>query len=105
MSRLRNLVVEVLQTPKKKDCNCGCGGCSTTRNGPIINEGIVFNTPLSHNLKYYIDNNIPLTNHINSISPDEYNKIIIEARSLYSRLALNVNSKEDKKLLTSKKIK
>ena len=34
---------------------------------------------------------------------EEYNKVIIEARSLYSRLALNVNNKEDKKLLTKNK--
>ena len=103
MNRLRNLIIEVLQTPKKKDCNCGCGGCSIKVNGPILNEGVLFNTPLSDNLKYYIDNNIPLNRRLDNMKDEEYNKVIIEARSLYSRLALNVNNKEDKKLLTKNK--
>ena len=104
MNRLRKLVIAALQNPKKKDCNCGCGGCSSKRIGPILNEGIVFNTPLSDNLKYYIDNNIPLNRRINNIKSKDYNKIITEARSLYSRLALNVNNKKDIKILTEKKI-
>ena len=103
MNRLLKLIIEALKTPKKKDCNCGCGGCSSKRIGPILNEGIVFNTPLSDNLKYYIDNNIPLNRRINNIKSKDYNKIITEARSLYSRLALNVNNKKDIKILTEKK--
>ena len=103
MNRLRSLIIESLQTPKKKDCNCGCGGCSVKSNGPILNEGIVFPTPLSDNLKHYIDNNIPLNKRLKGMKNKEYNEVIIEARSLYSRLALNVNNKEDKKLLTKTK--
>ena len=103
MSRLRNLIIETLQTPKKKDCNCGCGGCSIEVNGPILNEGVLFNTPLSDNLKHYIDNNIPLNERLDGMKDIEYSRVITEARSLYSRLALNVNNKKDKELLTKNK--
>ena len=100
MSRLRNLIIEVLQTPNKKDCNCGCGGCSSKRIGPILNENIVFSNPLSDNLKHYIDNNIPLNRRLSGMKTKEHNKVIVEARSLYSRLVLNVNNTKDKKILT-----
>ena len=100
MNRLRKLIIEVLQTPKKKECNCGCGGCSSKRIGPILNENMVFNTPLSNNLKHYIDNNIPLNRRLDGMKNQEHNKILTEARSLYSRLVLNVNNKKDKKILT-----
>ena len=103
MSRLRNLIIEALQTPKKKECNCGCGGCASKRNGPILNEGATFHQPLSDNLKHYIDNNIPLNRRIDSIGLNQYTNLITEARSLYSRLVLNVNNKKDKKLLTKNK--
>tara|TARA_R100001443_G_C3351260_1_gene176899 strand:- start:182 stop:1342 length:1161 start_codon:yes stop_codon:yes gene_type:complete len=105
MNRLRKLIIEALQTPKKKDCNCGCGGCSSKRIGPILNENMVFNTPLSNNLKHYIDNNIPLNKRLDGMKSNEYSKIITEARSLYSRLVLNVNDKKDKKILESKLLK
>jgi hypothetical protein len=103
MDRLRNLIIEKLAKSKKKDCNCGCGGCSSERKGPILNENIFFPNPLSNTLKYYIDNNIPLIERISSISPNEHVKTIIEARFLYSRLVLNVNNKDDKKLLSNNK--
>jgi len=87
----------------KKECNCGCGGCKTKSIGPILRENTVFNAPLSNDLKFHIDNNIPLNERLDGMKDIEYSRVITEARSLYSRLALNVNNKKDKELLTKNK--
>jgi len=37
--RLRELIKEALSSsPKKKDCNCGCGGCDNKHKNLIVNK-------------------------------------------------------------------
>ena len=92
MNRLRSLIIESLQTPKKKDCNCGCGGCSTGNLGPILNENKAFINPLSTDLQYHIDNNRPLTEHLYRAGSDSYFALFAEARNLYSRNVLKISN-------------
>ena len=40
-------------------CNCGCGGCQTKNQGPLLTEGKV-KSLLSEGLKFHIDKQIPL---------------------------------------------
>ncbi len=99
MNRLRSLIIESLQTPKKKDCNCGCGGCSTGNLGPILNENKAFINPLSTDLQYHIDNNRPLTEHLYRAGSDSYFALFAEARNLYSRNVLKISNTDDLEIL------
>ena len=99
MNRLRSLIIESLQTPKKKDCNCGCGGCSTGNLGPILNESKAFINPLSIDLQYHIDNNRPLTEHLYRAGSDSYFALFAEARNLYSRNVLKISNTDDLEIL------
>ena len=99
MNRLRSLIIESLQTPKKKDCNCGCGGCSTVNLGPILNENKAFINPLSTDLQYHIDNNRPLTEHLYRAGSDSYFALFAEARNLYSRNVLKISNTDDLEIL------
>jgi hypothetical protein len=80
----------------KKDCNCGCGGCKTKSIGPILRENKVFNTPLSNDLKFHIDNNIPLNETKHRVGSKKFKKLINEASALYSRFILDLNKKDEK---------
>ena len=57
MERLRSLIKEVLTVQPKKDCNCGCGGCS--KKSPVITEGRI-KKAISEGLTYHVENKIPL---------------------------------------------
>jgi hypothetical protein len=80
----------------KKDCNCGCGGCKTKSIGPILRENKVFSTPLSNDLKFHIDNNIPLNETKHRVGSKKFKKLINEASALYSRFILDLNKKDEK---------
>ena len=93
MTRLRSLIKEVLSTPpKKKDCNCGCGGCS--KKAISLNEGIEIIT-LSEGLQYHINNKTPLTEQLYRAGSKKYFELWAEARSLYSKNLLNVKGDDE----------
>jgi len=93
MTRLEKLIKEVLSTPpKKKDCNCGCGGCS--KKAISLNEGIESIT-LSEGLQYHINNKTPLTEQLYRAGSKKYFELWAEARSLYSRNLLNVKGDDE----------
>jgi hypothetical protein len=93
MTRLRSLIKEVLSTPpKKKDCNCGCGGCG--KKAISLNEGIESIT-LSEGLQYHINNKTPLTEQLYRAGSKKYFELWAEARSLYSRNLLNVKGDDE----------
>jgi hypothetical protein len=78
--------------------NCGCNTCETKIRGPLLTEERV--RPLvSKNLKYHLDNNIPLTEN-NYLSLNAYLFLIKEARKLYTRNVLDVNKKDEALLKT-----
>ena len=101
MTRLTNLIKEVLSTqPKKKDCNCGCNTCENVGNeGVLLNESIAPKQILSENLQYHVHNKLPLTENTFRYGSESFINLWAEARSLYLREIIHVND-DDKEILT-----
>ena len=101
MERLRKLIKEVLSTPPKKDsCNCGCHSCENVGNpGVVLNESLVTKDILSENLRYHVDNKLPLTENTFRYGSEAFLNLWSEARYLYVREAIHVNE-DDKEILT-----
>ena len=96
MTRLRSLIKEVLTVqPKKKDCNCGCGGCD--KKSPILTEGKVKKI-LSEGLQYHIDKKVPLHESVYRIGSEKHFALINEARTLWVRGLIDV-SEDDQAIL------
>jgi len=100
MERLRKLIKEVLSTPPKKDsCNCGCHSCENVGNpGVVLNEGLVKKEILSDNLRYHVDNQLPLTENTFRYGSKSFLDLWAEARALYLREIIHVND-DDKEIL------
>jgi hypothetical protein len=101
MSRLTNLIKEVLSTqPKKKDCNCGCNTCENVGNeGVLLNESVAPKQILSENLQYHVHNKLPLTENTFRYGSQSFIDLWAEARALYLREIIHVND-DDKEILT-----
>tara|TARA_R110000772_G_scaffold109068_2_gene212276 strand:- start:380 stop:1018 length:639 start_codon:yes stop_codon:yes gene_type:complete len=80
-------------------CNCGCNTCKTKSTLLVLNESVAPKEILSEGLKYHIDNNRPLTNHLYRAGSESYFNLIAEARSLYSRGIIDVVG-DDLEMLT-----
>ena len=103
MNTLRKLIKESLQgyNLKKKSCSCGCNTCEDKRNlAPILNESIAPREILSEGLKYHIDNNKPLTEHVYRAGSQNYFDLWSEARALYSRGIIDIKNQDDLEILT-----
>jgi hypothetical protein len=100
MKRLRQLIKEVLSTPPKKDsCNCGCHDCDNVGNtGVVLNESLVKKDILSENLRYHVDNKLPLTENTFRYGSKSFLNLWSEARYLYLREIIHVND-DDKEIL------
>ena len=100
MERLRKLIKEVLSTPPKKDsCNCGCHSCENVGNpGVVLNESLVKKDILSENLRYHVDNKLPLTENTFRYGSEAFINLWAEARALYLREIIHVNE-DDKQIL------
>ena len=98
--RLRKLIKEVLSTPPKKDsCNCGCHSCENVGNpGVVLNESLVTKEILSENLRYHVDNKLPLTENTFRYGSESFLNLWAEARALYLREIIHVND-DDKEIL------
>jgi hypothetical protein len=99
-SRLNHLIKEILSTPPKKDsCNCGCHDCDNVGNeGVVLNESLVKKEILSENLRYHVDNQLPLTENTFRYGSQSFLNLWAEARSLYLREIIHVNE-DDKEIL------
>ena len=100
MERLRKLIKEVLSTPPQKDsCNCGCHTCENVGNpGVVLNESIAPKNILSENLRYHVDNKLPLTENTFRYGSQAFLNLWAEARALYLREIIHVND-DDKEIL------
>jgi len=96
---LKQLIREALKSPIKKDtCNCGCHSCENVGNkGPVVNKDLKIK--MTENMKYHVDNKLPLTETKLTYGSKEFLDLWAEARYLYSRNAIHVNE-IDKKFLT-----
>ena len=79
-------------------CNCGCNDCGGSK--PVmLNESLAPKEILSEGLKYHMDNNMPLTEHVYRAGSQKYFDLWAEARALYTRGILEVTG-DDLEVLT-----
>ena len=79
-------------------CDCGCNKCEGTK--PVmLNESLAPKEILSEGLKYHMDNNMPLTEHVYRAGSQKYFELWAEARALYTRGILEVTG-DDLEVLT-----
>ena len=77
-------------------CDCGCNDCG----GKVtLNESLAPKEILSEGLKYHMDNNMPLTEHVYRAGSQKYFELWAEARALYTRGILEV-TENDLEVLT-----
>lgn len=97
MDRLTKIIKDVLSSPPKKDCGCGCHGkCAT--NAPMLNENLGAKIIITENMKYHIDNKKPLTENTFRYGSKAFLDLWTEARYLYSRNAIDL-SESDKQII------
>ena len=80
-------------------CSCGCNTCET-KSTLMLNESLAPRDILSEGLKYHMDANKPLTEHLYRAGSDSYFNLWAEARSLYSRNILEITHEDDLAVLT-----
>ena len=80
-------------------CDCGCNTCDT-KSTLMLNESLAPRDILSEGLKYHMDANKPLTEHLYRAGSDSYFNLWAEARSLYSREILEITHEDDLAVLT-----
>ena len=79
-------------------CSCGCGTCSASK-PVVLNESLAPKEILSEGLKYHLDNNRPLTEHVYRAGSENYFNLWAEARALYTRGIIEVQG-DDLAVLT-----
>jgi hypothetical protein len=77
-------------------CDCGCNTCDKHM---MLNESLAPKQILSEGLKYHMDNNRPLTEHLYRAGSQNYFNLWAEARSLYSRNILEITHEDDLAIL------
>ena len=80
-------------------CDCGCNTCET-KSTLMLNESLAPRAILSEGLKYHMDANKPLTEHLYRAGSTNYFNLWAEARSLYSRNILEITNEDDLAVLT-----
>lgn len=80
-------------------CNCGCDVCGLKK-VLTLNESLAPKQILSEGLKYHMDNNRPLTEHVYRAGSENYFNLWAEARSMYSRGILEITNDDDLAVLT-----
>jgi len=80
-------------------CSCGCNTCDTKK-ALMLNESVASKEILSEGLKYHIDNNKPLTEHLYRAGSQNYFNLWAEARSFYSRGIIEITNADDLAILT-----
>jgi hypothetical protein len=80
-------------------CDCGCNTCDTKK-ALTLNESLAPKQILSEGLKYHMDNNRPLTEHVYRAGSENYFNLWAEARSYYSREILEITNEDDLAILT-----
>lgn len=74
-------------------CGCGCNTCET-KPAVLLNESKAPKEILSEGLKYHLDNNRPLTDHLYRAGSTKYFELFAEARSLYAREILEFSGSD-----------
>jgi hypothetical protein len=98
-THLKKLIQEVYHHVTEEKCSCGCNTCENTGNaGVILNESVAPREILSENLRYHVENKLPLTENTFRYGSKSFLNLWAEARSLYLREVIHVND-DDKEIL------
>jgi hypothetical protein len=98
-TRLKKLIQEVYHHVTEEKCSCGCNTCENVGNaGVILNESVAPREILSENLRYHVENKLPLTENTFRYGSKSFLNLWAEARSLYLREVIHVNN-DDKEIL------
>jgi hypothetical protein len=98
-TRLKQLIQEVYHHVTEEKCSCGCNTCENVGNaGVILNESVAPREILSENLRYHVENKLPLTENTFRYGSKSFLNLWAEARSLYLREVIHVND-DDKEIL------
>jgi hypothetical protein len=98
-THLKKLIQEVYHHVTEEKCSCGCNTCENVGNaGVILNESVAPKEILSENLRYHVDNQLPLTENTFRYGSKSFLNLWAEARSLYLREVIHVND-DDKEIL------
>jgi hypothetical protein len=98
-TRLKKLIKEVYHHVTEEKCSCGCNTCENVGNaGVILNESVAPREILSENLRYHVENKLPLTENTFRYGSKSFLNLWAEARSLYLREVIHVND-DDKEIL------
>jgi hypothetical protein len=98
-THLKKLIQEVYHHITEEKCSCGCNTCENVGNaGVILNESIAPREILSENLRYHVENKLPLTENTFRYGSKSFLNLWAEARSLYLREVIHVND-DDKEIL------
>jgi hypothetical protein len=98
-TRLKKLIQEVYHHVTEEKCSCGCNTCENVGNaGVILNESIAPREILSENLRYHVENKLPLTENTFRYGSKSFLNLWAEARSLYLREVIHIND-DDKEIL------
>jgi hypothetical protein len=98
-TRFKQLIKEVYHHVTEEKCSCGCNTCENVGNaGVILNESIAPREILSENLRYHVENKLPLTENTFRYGSKSFLNLWAEARSLYLREVIHVND-DDKEIL------
>jgi len=101
MDNIRKTIQEIITKLTTKDkCNCGCHDCDNVGNpGVVINESLNAQITMTENLRYHVENKLPLTENTFRYGSKAFLDLWAEARYLYVREAIHVNDL-DKEMLT-----
>jgi hypothetical protein len=98
-TRLKKLIQEIYHHVTEEKCSCGCNTCENVGNaGVILNESVAPREILSENLRYHVENKLPLTENTFRYGSKSFLNLWAEARSLYLREVIHVND-DDKEIL------
>jgi len=98
-THLKKLIQEVYHHVTEEKCSCGCNTCENVGNaGVILNESVAPREILSENLRYHVENQLPLTENTFRYGSKAFLNLWAEARSLYLREIIHVNE-DDKQIL------
>ena len=92
MNNIRKTIQEIITKLTTKDkCNCGCHDCDNVGNpGVVINESLNAQITMTENLRYHVENKLPLTENTFRYGSKSFLDLWAEARYLYVREAIHV---------------
>ena len=89
IEKLYQLISETLSY-KLDDCNCK----NDKTTAPLINESKITVAPISENLRYHVDNKIPITENIFRAGSKSHVSLILETRILHELGVVKLSGKD-----------